>query len=502
MNTGPNRSIRSILIAGGGSAGWMTAAALATHVRTGVAITLVESEAIGIVGVGEATIPPIRIFNQQLGIAEADFLRATLGSFKLGIEFAGWNAASGGRYFHPFGRYGADFDTIPLHQYWNAARLAGDQTPLQDYALAWEMARQGRFAAPERDPRKVQSTFDYAYHFDAVLYGQFLRSIAQARGVTRLEGRIAATTLAAETGNLAAVHLEGGRTIEADLFIDCTGFIGLLIEGALATGYEDWTHLLPCDRAVAVPCESAGPLLPYTRASARPAGWQWRIPLQHRTGNGHVYSSAHVSDDEAAATLLANLDGPALAEPRFLQFRTGHRRRFWNRNVVAIGLAAGFMEPLESTSLHLIQTGITRLLALFPDRDFDPAVTAEYNRVTTLEYARIRDFLLLHYWANDRAEPLWSAARAMDLPENLRWKIDHFRRFGRTVGHADELFTNTGWLAVFTGQGVFPQAAEPLLAHHGDVDGPARLAGLRRLIEATAASMPAHADTLANVCAA
>jgi tryptophan halogenase len=493
--------LRSVVIVGGGSAGWMAAAAVANGVRGGCAITLVESEEIGTVGVGEATIPPIKLFNRTLGLDEAEFVKATRASFKLGIQFVDW-ARMGHRYFHPFGPYGVEFDAVPLHQYWLRARAAGDTTPLDDYSMAWAAASRGRFDIPVTDPRRVQSTFDYAYHFDAGLYGAHLRRYAQARGVTRVEGRIAGADLRGADGFVEAVRLEDGRRIEGDLFIDCSGFRGLLIEGALSTGYEAWTHWLPCDRAVAVPSAVADDFTPYTRSTARAAGWQWRIPLQHRTGNGYVYCSEHISDDEAARTLLANLDGPALADPRPLRFVTGRRRKFWNRNVVAIGLASGFMEPLESTSLHLIQTGITRLLALFPDRDFDPLGAEEYNRLTAYEYERIRDFLILHYKATARDDsPLWRACAAMSIPDALRYKIDHFRRNGRLVAEGTELFQNPSWLAVHIGQSRggagWLRGCPP-----GAAPAAPRLASLRRVMADAAEAMPTHRAFIDSRCRA
>ena len=487
---------------GGGSAGWMTAAALANALRGGCEIHLVESEEIGIVGVGEATIPPIKLFNQSLGIDENEFVAATQGSFKLGIRFADW-AKLGHSYFHPFGSFGADFDSVPFHQYWLRARARGNPIPLEDYAMAWAAASRGRFAKPSPDRRMIQSTFDYAYHFDAALYGRFLRSYSEARGVTRHEGRIVDVRLRPDHGFVESVALADGREIAADLFVDCSGFRGLLIEGALATGYEDWTHWLPCDRALAVPSANVGEPAPYTRSTALAAGWQWRIPLQHRTGNGYVYASRFVSDDEAAATLLAGLDGEALAEPRPLRFVTGRRKLFWNRNCVAIGLAAGFMEPLESTSLHLVQTGVTRLLALWPDRDFDPLGAAEYNRITIEEYERVRDFLILHYHAMARDDsPLWRYCAAMSIPEPLQYKIDHFRRHGRLVSQGFELFQNSNWLAVHVGQQVWPERYDPLLDERAHVDADRMLAGIRRVAAEAAEAMPSHRDYIERHCRA
>jgi len=347
-----DRKLTSIVIAGGGSAGWMTAAALSNALQPGCRITLIESEEIGIVGVGEATIPPIKQFNQALGLDEFDFLRRTKGSYKLGIQFVDWREP-GLRYFHPFGTYGRSFDFDHLIYFWHQAqRQGGASSSLDDYCMAWAVAAQSRFAPPLNDPRSVLSTYDYAYHFDASLYAAFLREVSERRGVVRVEGRIVASRLNGESGHVEALQLQDGREVSGELFIDCSGFRGLLIEEALHTGYDDWTHWLPCDRAVAVPCESAGDFLPYTRSTARTAGWQWRIPLQHRIGNGYVFSSNYLDEAGAAATLLANLDGKALAEPRTLRFVTGRRRLAWNRNVVAIGLSSGFLEPLDQPASH------------------------------------------------------------------------------------------------------------------------------------------------------
>ena len=485
-----DRRIRSVVIVGGGSAGWMTAAALSNSLQQGCAITLIESEEIGTVGVGEATIPPIKIFNQTLGIDENEFVRRTKGTFKLGIQFVDW-ARLGHRYFHPFGTYGRAFDMVQTHQHWFAAHARGLVSSLDDYCMAWAAARGGRFAQPSPDQRNVLSTFEYAYHFDAGLYAGFLREYAEVRRVNRLEGRIVAVDQHAETGFVQAVRLDDGTRVTGDLFIDCSGFRGLLIEGALGTGYEDWTRWLPCDRAMAVPCAS-GDLTPYTRSTARAAGWQWRIPLQHRTGNGYVYSSAFLGDDEAVATLLGNLDGMALAEPRPLRFTTGRRNLFWNKNVIAIGLSSGFMEPLESTSLHLIQAGIAKLLAFFPDRDFDPLVSEEYNRIAIGEFERIRDFLILHYHLTSRDDgELWRYCAHMSIPDSLSTKIEHFRHYGRLVARDLDLFGPASWLAVHIGQMNWPERLDPLLDFR-NVDGAAWLAKLRGALEAAAAGLPTH----------
>lgn len=497
---GPAPGLPRIAIIGGGSAGWMTAAAIINATKGAASLTLVESEQIGVVGVGEATIPPIKLFNQMLGIDENDFVRATNGSFKLGIEFVDWSR-KGQRYFHPFGTHGRDFDSVPLYQYWLRERQRGDDTPLDAYSMAWEIARQNRFSPPARDPRLVQSTFDYAYHFDTILYGQVLRRYAETRGVLRQEGRVV-DTRRTETGDVEAVMLEDGRAVEADFFIDCTGFFGLLIEQVLGTGYEDWTHWLPCDRAVAVPCEGVGEFTPYTRSTAREAGWQWRIPLQHRTGNGHVYASQFISDEAATDTLLANLDGEPLADPRLLRFTTGRRRKFWNRNVVALGLSAGFMEPLESTSLHLIQTGINRLLALFPGTGDTQKEAAEFNRLTGEEYERIRDFLILHYHATTRDDaPLWRHTANMAIPDSLAWRMEHYRANGRLVSPGTELFLNPSWMAVYAGQEIEPAGLDPLAAA-SPVDGAQRLAGLRRVMAEATAPVPDHRDYIERFCKA
>lgn len=494
-----DRRLRSIVIVGGGSAGWMTAAALVNAAPKGCPITLIESEDIGTVGVGEATIPPIRLFNQMLGIPESEFVRRTKGSFKLGIQFVDWSE-SGSRYFHPFGTYGRAFDTVAVHHYWLQAFRDGKAAVLDDYCMAWVAASQGRFAPPAADPRNVLSTYDYAYHFDAGLYANYLREYAEARGVTRIEGRVAHVHQNGESGFVESVSLEDGRTFGGDFFVDCSGFRGLLIEGALATGYEDWSHWLPCDRAVAVPCARAGEFSPYTRSRARSAGWQWRIPLQHRTGNGYVYCSTHLSDDAAAADLLGNIDGAALAPPRFLKFVTGRRRKLWNKNVVAIGLSSGFLEPLESTSLHLIQAAISKLLALFPDRDFDPLVADEFNRISANETERIRDFLILHYHLNRRNDgELWRHCATMAVPDALSEKIEHFRRYGRLVQREYDLFGPASWLAVHVGQGNVPCQPDPLIRHRG-VDGVEWLGKLRAAFAAASRQLPMHQQYIDRLC--
>jgi tryptophan halogenase len=499
--TQSDRKIRSICIVGGGSAGWMTAAALSNALGRHCAITLIESEEIGTVGVGEATIPPIKAFNQSLGIDENEFVQRTQGSFKLGIQFVDWGHL-GHRYFHPFGDYGRAFDLVSVHHHWLAAHKAGKAAPFDDYCMAWAAASTGKFAQPSPDPRSVLSTFSYAYHFDAGLYARFLRTYAEARGVSRLEGKVASVQLHPETGFVDGVTMDDGRAVAADLFVDCSGFRGLLIEGALKTGYEQWTHWLPCDRALAMPSAATPDFTPYTRSTAKSAGWQWRIPLQHRTGNGYVYSSAHISDDEAEATLRAGLDGAALGDPRPLRFTTGRRKKAWNKNVVAVGLSSGFMEPLESTSLHLIMANITKLIALFPDRDFDPVVTEEFNRISTNETERIRDFLILHYHLTQRDDSaLWRYCAAMSIPETLTYKIEHFRRYGRLIAADMDLFGPPSWLAVHLGQGNVPQRVDPVLSFR-EVDGAAWLSKLNAALAAEARQMPTHQAYIDKFCKA
>ncbi|MBR0552792.1 tryptophan halogenase family protein [Stakelama marina] len=494
-------AIRSIVIAGGGSAGWMAAAALARALSgSGCTITLVESEAIGTVGVGEATIPPIQAFNQVLGIEERAFVKATQATFKLGIEFVDWRRREH-RYFHPFGRYGDDFGMTPFHQQWLRARADGDATPLSAYSLTEAAAYRNRFDRPASDKRSVFSTFSYAYHFDATLYARFLRDLAEKRGVTRIEGKIETVDRDAESGNVAALTLTDGRRISGDLFLDCTGFRGVLIGDALGVDHLDWSRWLPCNRAIAVQSARLDPLAPYTRATADRAGWRWRIPLQHRTGNGHVYCSDFTNDGDAEDALIAGLDTPATGLPRRLRFTTGRRRAAWHGNVIALGLSAGFLEPLESTSLHLIQTGITKLLSWFPDRNFDDKVRAEYNRQVAREFDSVRDFLVLHYRATERDDtPFWRHCRTIEMPDTLAAKVEMFRANGRLVSNPGDLFRDDSWLAVLLGQGIEPQSHDPLVAGVGVDDARKVLVGMRRIIAETAEAMPLHADFIASRC--
>jgi len=497
------KAIKSIVIAGGGSAGWMAAAALSVAFQdTDCQVILVESEEIGTVGVGEATIPPIQAFNNILGLDEGAFVRATQGTFKLGIEFVNW-WREGHRYFHPFGRYGDDFGMTPFHQQWLRARFHGDPTPLSAYSLTEQAAFKNRFDRPPADPRSVFSTFSYAYHFDAGLYAAFLRAHSEARGVKRIEGKIADVLLDPESGFVRALTLENGTRIEGELFLDCTGFRALLTGQTLGGGYEDWTRWLPCDRAIAVPSPRLAELPPYTRSTAHGAGWQWRIPLQHRTGNGHVYCSGFMNDEQAEAILLGNLDGAPTGSPRRLRFTTGMRKHCGTKNVIALGLASGFLEPLESTSLHLVQSGITKLLAWFPDRDFDPAVTAEYNRQVSREFESVRDFLVLHYRATERVDSdFWRHCQAIELPDTLAAKLDMFKRNGRLIEREKDLFHEASWLAVMLGQGVTPRTYDPLADVVAPREMQAVLSGMRNVIERTAEAMPGHAAFIDRRCRA
>lgn len=485
--------IRNIVIVGGGSAGWMTAAALSSMLSAkAVSITLIESEQIGTVGVGEATIPDVINFNAMLGIPEQDFLKATNGTFKLGIEFINWGQV-GDSYFHPFGSHGVDMNAIDFHQYWLRYREANAGTVIEDFSLCSVSAKHDKFVLPNNDPRSVLSQLRYAYHFDATAYAKFLRQYAEQRGVRRIEGKVSEVTQEAQSGFIESVHLERGETVSGDLFFDCTGFRALLMRGTLGVGFEDWAHWLPCDTAQTVACERTGALLPYTISTAKEAGWQWRIPTQHRTGNGHIYSSNHISDDAAIESLLGDLDGKPLAEPRKIKFRTGHASKFWEKNCIAIGLSGGFLEPLESTSLFLIQEGISKFISLFPTADMPGAVTAEYNRQLSKKFAQVRDFIILHYKATQRTDSeFWDYCRTMSVPDSLTEKMELFEEAGRVFRYEDELFSKTSWIAVLLGQNVFPRNTDPIVQTLDQKQITHSLNSMRNAMNSATASMPSH----------
>jgi tryptophan halogenase len=499
----PGSAIRTIVIVGGGTAGWMAAAALSKHFGGQCTIRLVESEEIGIVGVGEATIPHIVSFNRILGIDEDEFLKATRGTFKLGIEFVNW-AAIGDRYIHGFGKLGPDLDGLPFHHFWLRGVQAGLSADLGDYSINTAAPRRAKFMRPRQDMAgSPLGDITYAYHFDAGLYAQFLRKRAEANGVVRTEGKISSVQQREPDGFITAVVLEDGRRVEGELFIDCSGIRGLLIEQTLHTGYEDWSIWLPCDTAIAVPTRPVEPLVPMTRATAHGAGWQWRIPLQHRMGNGHVYSSRFMAQEEATAILMGNLESEPLAEPRVIRYVPGRRSRAWNRNCVAMGLAAGFFEPIESTNIHLIQTAIARLMTLFPRAGFDQAEIDEFNSQARIEYERVRDFIILHYKATERSDtPFWNYCRTMEIPATLQHKIDLYRSNARYFREDNELFGELSWVQVLEGQRIRAGGYHPFADLRSDDDVRAFLADTRRVISKCVDVMPTHADFIAQHCAA
>ncbi len=462
-----SKPVRSVVIVGGGTAGWMTAASLAHRLgRLGVTITLIESSAVGTIGVGEATVPAIRRYFQSLGVDAFQVMKATNGTIKLAIEFDGWRR-EGHSFMHPFGRFGLEAGPVAFNHLWTRLRRTGNAGELDEYAMGAQLARAGRMALPPEEPRVDFEHFDWAVHFDAARFATFLRAFAEARGVRRIDAKV--TEVRADGEAIRGIRLDDGSELDASLYVDCSGFHRLLIEKALRSGFVDWRHWLPCDRAVALPCAHAdgADIAPYTRSRALEAGWAWRIPLQNRVGNGYVYSSDHVSDDQAVAALRGQLEGEALAEPNVVRFRAGHVRRFWVGNCVAIGLASGFLEPLESTSISLIQMGIDKLLHFWPDQtaaagDWTPLAN-EYNRLSVLEYERIRDFIILHYSANGRGGgELWKHCREMPLPETLTRKIALYRARGVIQQFDSESFFDPSWLCLYGNLGIEAQSWDPL----------------------------------------
>ena len=491
-----------VVVLGGGTAGWMTAASLAHLLPGQVTVELIESEDIGIVGVGEATLPHIRGFVERLGIDEASFMKATHATYKLGIDFRDFGAI-GESYIHPFGGFGEAVQSVGFHHWWLEQRRLGLASDIGDYSFAVRAARENRFRPPAQDG-SLGSTYGYAYQFDATLFGPFMRQFGLTIGVTRHEGIVTNVERNGESGDVTALLLKDGRRIEGDLFVDCSGFRSLLLGQEMAEEWEDWTHWLPCDRAAAMPCaHESDDLPPYTTATAMPAGWRWEIPLQHRMGNGYVFSSAHLSEDQACDAIRGAARGKPLADPRILRFRPGRRRRSWSGNVVAVGLASGFLEPLESTSIYLAQMAITNLIELFPaDGRIEQRDRDEFNRLVDMEYDRIRDFLILHYHVTRRDDSdFWNHVRTMQVPDSLADKIELWRNTGRVEKYGEGLFFEPSWIAVYVGQGLLPERYDPRVAQ---VD-PARVRGaldrLKQAIDGEVVAMPGHADYLRSEAA-
>ena len=491
--------IENVVIVGGGTAGWITAAMLAKILGNSINITLVESDEIGTIGVGEATIPPIVHFNNAIGLDEQTFLKETKATFKLGIEFENWGK-QGDKYMHAFGGIGKNFPFCDFHNFWLKSKQAGNTTPFGDYSVNYQAAKQNKFDKLQNLPGTNLQGLVYAYHFDAGLYAKLLRKHSEAMGVTRIEGKIEKVNLHQETGYVKSVQLENSAEITGDLFVDCSGLSALLIEKALSTGFEDWSHWLPCDRAIAVPCESTESIAPYTCSIAHESGWQWRIPLQHRIGNGLVYASKYMSDEEAKTTLLNNLDGKPLGEPRIIPFKTGIRRKQWHRNVVAIGLSSGFFEPLESTNIHLIQSAATRLVKFFPHNGIKAEEVSTFNRQARVEAEKMRDFIILHYKLNQKENsPFWQACQRMEVPKSLSDKIALFVSSGKVFRDQEELFAETAWQQVMIGQGAIPNDYHPLVNSLSATQLSELMSSLTALIDQTVDKLPTHSEFLSTL---
>ena len=499
----PESNIKNIVIVGGGTAGWMTAAAISRLLNhPEIKINLIESDTIGTVGVGEATIPHLRFFNQLLGLPEDDFVKKTNATFKLGIEFVNWDKL-GKSYIHPFGPYGVPMGGLRFHHYWLRQKQMGSDIPVDEYNLQIMAAKAGKFHRPQNIKKSPLSTIDYAFHFDASLYAKYMRGFSEKNGVKRIEGKIVKSLQNPENGFIESVQLESGQIIKGDLFFDCSGFKGLLIEQTLETGYNDWSNYLPCNSAVAQASEKTGDPIPYTRATAKEAGWQWRIPLQSRTGNGHVYCNDYISDDEALKTLHKGMDSKPIGTHKQLRFKTGIRKKTWNKNVIALGLAAGFLEPLESTSIHLIQTAIARLMTNFPDKHFNEADTNYYNERTLLEYEQVRDFLILHYKATERDDtPFWNYCRNMEIPRTLKERMDIYLENARLYRHDNELFGDASWFAVMHGQNIHPQRFHPNANIMPDAELDKRMSEIHKTWAACLNTLPSHQEYIDQHCKA
>jgi tryptophan 7-halogenase len=487
--------IESVLILGGGTAGWMAAASLASRFEgSGLKVTLVESEDLGVIGVGEATVPYMKEFVAELGISEPDFMKETSATYKLGIDFVDW-LAQGRSFFHSFGGYGATHRRVPFHHYWARACAQGKFSNLDDYCLPALMARHNKFALPNFKKQTELTSFNYAFHLDAIAFARMLSAHAQKKGVERVEGEVINWALCDATGAVASVTLKTGQTLRADLFIDCSGFKGVLIEQALKTGYEDWSNWLLCNSAVAVQSAGDGQMPPYTRAKASTAGWQWKIPLQQRDGNGYVYSNNFISDDEALSGLLGEISGTAITDPKLIRFVTGMRKKIWNKNVFALGLASGFMEPLESTSIYLVQSSLDILFAHFPTKQFDERLIARANDASRRRQERLRDFLILHYWPNQRhGESFWDACRNMIVPSSLSERLMEFKAVGQVSLDDVDFFRMPNWLAMFAGLDILPDHYHPLAGAMDAAVLDEMLGGMRTSLSSFVHKLPTQAE--------
>ena len=490
-----------IVIVGGGTAGWMCAAALASLVGEKICkIILVESDEISTVGVGEATLPHMKDFNDRIGIDEADMMRQTQATIKLGIQFVDWGRLSGS-YVHPFGKHGKQIGGVEFHQQWARVQNSEKTKNIDLYSFAIQSALKNKFQFPDNNPQKINSTFSYAYHFDASLYAPYLRKFSEQKNVTRIEGKVVNVVNNSDSGNLESIVLTSGQIIRGDFFIDCSGFRSLLLNKNLQVSFEDWSKWLVCDRAFAVPSEALNELPPYTQSKAKSAGWQWRIPLQQRTGNGYVFSSHYISEDEAASSLLGDIDGEVTSQPRLLTFKAGRYKKTWVKNCIAIGLASGFLEPLESTSIYLIQAAILNFIKLFPGQYPDTAALNEYNRLMDIEYERIRDFLILHYHLNQRDDAeLWRYCRNMEIPESLQEKITLFKHRGYVDTYKYGLFSLPSWISVFTGQNLIQQGFNPLVSKVTTDVVSQKLNELQLEIAETLSNADTHKTFIAQYC--